>query len=346
MSRILPHFTSAGLAELLRKYTYIDADKTHQLSDVKERPIPYEMCLYAISDTIYLLGIYDKMALELKEHESDDISIKSVLDASKKVCLIHYQNKLFIPSSYAQLIDSTKQKKKGMVLSEKQEQIAEVLRYWRNATDREEDEPTQYVLFHSDLLEIASACVNLFPTLILNHSNHILRLVKDCLFQQFDSNHHQQQPPTKTLHIQKASQKLICKSTTCPAYNTDALYNDEKWMTPQALPPSGADYNGHSSVTSKGSKPDILIHSTKTNFQLNSYTSHSLEMRTVDNSEDGNQRAQSVDGFGIAKFVSDQMQDDSFKIQNQDVQKCAGRIRNGMMSKNQNLTSLEKSPIL
>ena len=78
-------YQSAGLAFLLRKYCGINADKQHQLSDWRRRPLPEDMRAYALSDTRYLLDIYDQLRLELDTHSSPDVSIEAVLDRSKQV---------------------------------------------------------------------------------------------------------------------------------------------------------------------------------------------------------------------------------------------------------------------
>ena len=43
------------------------------------------MRTYALSDTRYLLDIYDQLRLELDTHSSPDVSVEAVLDRSKKV---------------------------------------------------------------------------------------------------------------------------------------------------------------------------------------------------------------------------------------------------------------------
>lgn len=62
----LPSF---GLAYLLSNYAGVVADKRHQLSDWRQRPIPDEMLAYARSDTHYLLDVYDKLLQNLDETE-------------------------------------------------------------------------------------------------------------------------------------------------------------------------------------------------------------------------------------------------------------------------------------
>lgn len=63
-ARIL-QLKSFGLAHLLQSYCGVLADKKHQLSDWRMRPLPAEMLKYAREDTHYLLYIYDKVRQDL-----------------------------------------------------------------------------------------------------------------------------------------------------------------------------------------------------------------------------------------------------------------------------------------
>lgn len=58
-------FPSAGLAYLLSTFAGVTADKRHQLSDWRQRPLPDDMLAYARSDTHYLLDIYDRLICNL-----------------------------------------------------------------------------------------------------------------------------------------------------------------------------------------------------------------------------------------------------------------------------------------
>ena len=60
-------FPSAGLAYLLSRFAGFTANKRHQLSDWRQRPIPEDMLAYARSDTHYLLDVYDRLRLELQK---------------------------------------------------------------------------------------------------------------------------------------------------------------------------------------------------------------------------------------------------------------------------------------
>ena len=63
-------------------------DKKYQLSGWRQRSIPMETRINAVADTMYLLDIYDKLKIVLHQTTSlpnHDISIKTVLDQSKKI---------------------------------------------------------------------------------------------------------------------------------------------------------------------------------------------------------------------------------------------------------------------
>jgi exosome complex exonuclease RRP6 len=365
-SRILPHFTSSGLAYLLRKYAKLEADKKHQLSDWRQRPVPDEMLQYAISDTMYLLDVYEKVKLELKENETDDISIKAVLDASRKVCLIRYDKEPFNPNSYKRLITSKRGKRKSAVLSIQQDKILKALYDWRDTTAREEDESTQYVCSNTGLLRIATTvpqnvtalqrCVNPLPPLVLRQGSVILRLVKKCLA---DGN--SEAIPTKKDEVSRElkfqnvdiknreeSQKANRRGMMSPVLGTEALYKQAGWMTPQVQQGTTTSEE-NSSTSSEDLRSDVAIHSSNSHFHSNVYTPHSLEMRKNKEDKEGQRRGQSVDGLGAARVILNQRKDDTTKndnsaeMQNKIAQKCAGRIRSDMMSGNQNLLGLVKT---
>ena len=191
---------SAGLAYLLRKYAKVESDKSHQLADWRRRPLPNDMREYALSDTRYLLDIYDQLRLELENHSSSDVSIKSVLDRSKDVCLIRYEKEPFRPLGYNFIMDGGKRgRTKGLAsylkgkhtvtsdLSPEQEASLKTLYDWRDKTARQEDESVQYVCPNAALLRIASnrpatvsalqRLVNPPPPLVLRRSQEILEIL-------------------------------------------------------------------------------------------------------------------------------------------------------------------------
>ncbi|MCX7705182.1 MAG: HRDC domain-containing protein [bacterium] len=57
-----------GLASIIKKYFGVHLSKTHQKSNWAIRPLPDEMIEYAISDTMYLLFLADRLKKQLKEN--------------------------------------------------------------------------------------------------------------------------------------------------------------------------------------------------------------------------------------------------------------------------------------
>mmetsp|Transcript_23283 Transcript_23283/g.28607 ORF Transcript_23283/g.28607 Transcript_23283/m.28607 type:complete len:1046 (+) Transcript_23283:200-3337(+) len=356
-SRCLPHFGSAGLAYLLRKYANVVADKKHQLSDWRQRPIPDEMLRYAASDTIFLLDIYDKLKLELTQYQNDgnDVSIKSVLDASKKVCLIRCDTEPFYPGAYKNLM-SKRGKTKAVDLSQRQENVLKSLYDWRDFIARDEDESLEYVCGKTGMIRIATTCpesvsslhecVNPMPPLVLKYSDQILRLVQRC---SADKNVNPISNESKLISSPGANTKSEMKRSgmLSPVLGTEALYQQAGWTTSQGN--SRQNPNDHPSSSSEASTTEIMVHSSNSSFKANSYTSHSLEMNScahAKSSEDEgkNRRGQSVDGMGAARVILNQTSDDNsnpgVEMQNKVAMQCASRIRGAMMSGNQNLLGL------
>ena len=117
---------------------------------------------YAISDTRYLLDVYDQLRLALVDSPTGDVSIITVLDRSKQVCLIRYNKEPFRPSGYRTIMDGNRnggRRGKGNVTSElssDQEAALKALYDWRDRTARQEDESAHYVCPNAALLRIAS----------------------------------------------------------------------------------------------------------------------------------------------------------------------------------------------
>eukprot|EP00978_Attheya_sp_CCMP212_P005705 scaffold12806_cov55-Attheya_sp.AAC.3 len=181
-------FPSAGLAYLLKQYAGVTADKKHQLSDWRQRPLPNEMRTYAVSDTKYLLDIYDLLKVEITDHKV--ATMEDVLKMSQTVSLFRYDKEPFKPMGYKTIMNPkrSKGKKSKMVLTPRQERVLKALYDWRDATARECDESLQYVAGNSQLVRISTTCptsvtalqslMNPMPPLVLRYSQTILDLIK------------------------------------------------------------------------------------------------------------------------------------------------------------------------
>jgi exosome complex exonuclease RRP6 len=304
-SRMLS-FPSAGLAYLLRKYAGVDPDKTHQLSDWRRRPLPDDMRAYAVSDTRYLLDIYDRLRVALKNHSSPDVSINSVLDKSKHVCLIRYDKEPFKPSGYLTIIDGGSRRFKNKSgnkvtseLSSQQEGALKALYDWRDKTARQEDESVLYVCPNAALLRIASnrpatvsalqRLVNPLPPLVMRRSQDILDAIKVPAI------------AASKVDTKAASEVRVIKPTAppptppmrnremlSPILGSDALYKQAGWLS--------------ESEDDQSTRKSLDVNTANRGYASSHYLSHSIEMSppALDNESAANRRGITSDGFGTS----------------------------------------------
>ena len=308
-------YISAGLAYLLRKYAGFEADKAHQLSDWRRRPLPEDMRGYAVSDTRYLLDIYDQLRLELDGHSSPDVSITQVLDRSKQVCLIRYDKEPFRPSGYLAIMDGgrkarrNKNKSSKQVTSEmstQQEVALKALYDWRDRTARKEDESVQYVCPNSALVRIASnrpmtvaalqRLVNPLPPLVMRRSHEILDAIKSLTVESSKGEE-------KVAKKDNVSKPTIPSPTRnremlSPILGSEALYQQAGWMTP-TIPTSGE------SEDDDGVRKFLDVNSTNKGYSSTKQSSHGIEMimspPPLENEEEKVSRGASTDGLGTAR---------------------------------------------
>ncbi len=355
-SRALPHFSKAGLAYLLSKYANVEADKKHQLSDWRQRPLPADMLSYATSDTAYLLDIYDKIRLELLKREKGDdvIGIKYVLDASKKVCLIRYDKEAFKPNSYTNLLRSKRGNKAHTDLSDSQNSLLKKLFDWRDATAREEDESLQYVCGNNGLLRIATncpqsilalkSCVNPLPPLVLKYAQDILKIVRNATGNGSETNIDIEYSPDTIRNTPNEKQRVDRSGIISPVLGTLDLYKRAGWTTPMPVlnnsdedQTSSSDYQ-MSEITTQASNRD---------FSSSTLTIHNLEMKVSGASPSG--MSKGVDGVGAAQEAfgeGDGVSNTDHSIVHKQIinaEKAAGRIRDSMKGGNQNLLRLVKT---
>jgi exosome complex exonuclease RRP6 len=181
-------FTSAGYAYLLHHYVGIDAEKRHQLSDWRQRPLPPDMRQYAIRDTHYLLDIYDRLKWDLEQNP--DTSIMEVLDVSRKVCLIRYDKEPFQPNGYRWLL-AGRGRRQQQSLTPAQERVLAALWDWRDETARECDESLLYMCPNPSLLRLSLASpttvtalqgvLNPIPPLLLRQAPQVVDRIKQAL---------------------------------------------------------------------------------------------------------------------------------------------------------------------
>jgi exosome complex exonuclease RRP6 len=343
-SRILS-FPSAGLAYLLRKYVGIDPDKTHQLSDWRRRPLPEDMREYAVSDTRYLLDIYDRLRVALENHSSSDVSIVSVLDRSKQVCLIRYDKEPFKPSGYLSLMDggSRRFRNRGgsshsvtSELSSQQEATLRALYDWRDKSARQEDESVQYVCPNAALLRVASnrpvtvaalqRLVNPLPPLVMRKSQEILDVIKNAsASSDATSMVDSKEKVVKDVGVIKSAVPTPHTPTgrnremLSPILGSDALYKQSGWLSSD-------------SEEEQSSRKVLDVNSANRGYSSSHYLSHSIEMTlppTVNDSETRLGRGHTTDGHGTARAAlsSTASINDDLRLAN----KSASLIQNQLM---------------
>ena len=319
-------FPSAGLAYLLRKYAGVDADKAHQLSDWRRRPLPDDMRRYAVSDTRYLLDIYDQLRLELDGHSMKDVSITSVLDQSKMVCLIRYDKELFRPSGYMKIMDGSSNRRRNASsskvtseLSSQQEAALKALYDWRDKTARQEDESVNYVCSNAALLRIASnrpvtvaalqGLVNPLPPLVMRRSQEILEAIKISSMQNDEARVVGDAAKKPTLSQPVVQPRpIVNREMLSPILDSAALYQQAGWMTPT---PAGVNaVDASESETEEGIRKFLDVNSANQGYSSTQYTSHSIETAPLtivssaieDNTgkTERSSRGASTDGLGTA----------------------------------------------
>ena len=277
--------SSAGYAHLLDTYAGIQADKSHQLSDWRQRPLTDAMHKYAVMDTHYLLDIYEMLKYDITHHSSPEVTLERVWDTSKAVCLIRYDKELFRPNGYKSLISQTK--KTQSHLTDQQEFVLKALYDWRDATARDCDESPAYVCTNQALLRMALACPKTvsslqsmfhpIPPLVLQFSQAIL----NCIQQAMKKDTHPM-APTPTSAFSKPTEIKRSDGILSPVLGTAALYKQAGWMTPSHLvgvATSTDDDDDEEEGDDTQPRKLLLIDPANKEFKAVEFTSHSLELK-------------------------------------------------------------------
>ena len=240
-------FPSAGFAYLLEYYVEdVKTDKSHQLSDWRQRPLPAVMTEYAIMDTHYLLGIYHAMKYDLAHKK--ETSLEKALEESRKVCTIRYTPEVFRPEGYRSL---TQRRGHMTKLNARQEEVLGELWDWRDQVARQFDESIMFVCNNTQLMRLAMACpVNLstlqgllqpMSPLLIQSSKDVLGIIQKCL------NSHQPKTPSSKqpsfAYFKPANPdddeaedsetlRHPSRSLMSPVMGTEALYREAGWISP------------------------------------------------------------------------------------------------------------------
>jgi exosome complex exonuclease RRP6 len=326
--------SSAGYAFLLQQYCNIAADKSHQMADWRQRPLPVAMQQYAIQDTHYLLDIYDRLKWDLTRHAKT--SITDVLDASRQVCLIRYSGEPFKPIGYKMIMNRTRGRKRSE-LNARQENVLKALWDWRDETARQQDESPVYVCANEALMRIALSCpgsvtamqslFNPMPPLVMRFSQDVLGIIKRASQKQvtsaddgeaFDEDEEEDEevarqpvgaPSSAFFKPASADEDRRRSGMLSPVLGTEALYEQAGWMTPQD---QGQDVTNTTTddddpVEDGSAKPRRLlsVHASNKSFRSKQQAGHSLGLGNDDGS--GGQ-AHSVDGLGTARAARESSQ--------------------------------------
>lgn len=145
----LMKFAYLSLAFLLRHYRSFEPDKSYQLADWRERPLPLPMLQYARADTHFLLYIHDMLRNDLLEKGGTEL-LKSVFERGKEICLKRYEKPPFSDSSHLGVL-----RKSRSTFNAKQMFAFKEMYAWRDSISRELDESVGYVLPNNLMIRIA-----------------------------------------------------------------------------------------------------------------------------------------------------------------------------------------------
>eukprot|EP00977_Amphora_coffeiformis_P015985 scaffold4833_cov233-Amphora_coffeaeformis.AAC.20 len=326
-------FSSASYAYLLMRYFGIQADKTYQLADWRQRPLPADMKEYAVQDTHYLLTIYDCLRFELIKQK--ETSIEEVLDVSRKVCLIRYAGEGFRPSGYQALMGRGRGSKTELRLTETQESVLAALWDWRDATARKLDESVSYILPNDSLWRLAlsmprnlTSLQTLFqpmPANLMTLSADLLHVIKEASSageRKSDSRraNYDEEEDDDDLDEDLATQHRVPSSSSSaffkptpvnerqrrgmmsPVMGTEALYKQAGWMTPQEVVSVGSSTTDTDDKYEGLGKPKRLlsVHSSNTHFRAKQVSNHSIELSSGDTG-----RGRTADGMATVRAARD-----------------------------------------
>lgn len=151
----LMKFAHLSLAFLLKHYCNVDPDKSYQLADWRERPLPLPMLQYAREDTHYLLYIHDRLRndLLLKGGNNRNIGmelLRNVYERGREICLKRYEKPPYSDKSHLSVL-----RKSRSTFNAKQMYAFKELYAWRDAISRQLDESVGYVLPNNLMIRIA-----------------------------------------------------------------------------------------------------------------------------------------------------------------------------------------------
>lgn len=151
----LMKFAHLSLAFLMKHYCNVEPDKSYQLADWRERPLPLPMLQYARADTHFLLYIYDRLKNDLYTRGGHNKTVgqdllRSVYERGRDICLKRYEKPPFSDTSHLSVL-----RKSRSTFNAKQMFAFRELYSWRDAISRELDESVGYVLPNNLMIRFA-----------------------------------------------------------------------------------------------------------------------------------------------------------------------------------------------
>lgn len=148
-------FAHLSLAFLMKHYCNSEVDKSYQLADWRERPLPLPMLQYARTDTHYLLYIFDRVRNDLldRDKQNKDVGIellRNVHNRCNDICLKRYEKPPYSDKSHLSVLRKSKS-----TFNAKQMYAFKELYKWRDKISRKLDESVGYVLPNNLMIRIA-----------------------------------------------------------------------------------------------------------------------------------------------------------------------------------------------
>ena len=138
-----------SLAYLLEHFCGVELDKTYQLADWRERPLPNEMIEYARKDTHYLHHLYHLLKGRLSREQYE-----SVLERSNQQCLELYTPEVITSQTWKIVLDRS-----NFALNGDQVNLVRRLFYWREWKAKELDVSPPALMPNSYMAKIANSRV-------------------------------------------------------------------------------------------------------------------------------------------------------------------------------------------
>jgi len=205
----------ASLANLLKHYCDVTANKQYQLADWRQRPLPEEMVKYAREDTHYLLYIYDVMRKELMTPKNSDddpvVFLKSVWKSSKALCLQTYQKPKAKDTEFYAIIA-----RNAVLMGEGSIKILEMLLTWRDYVARVEDESVKFVMPNDVLFDLAKSAPQTLSDLEIVLKRHPKNTHHDCITK-YSSDLLSRITSTISTHTLSIKSRIASKPVPCRA---------------------------------------------------------------------------------------------------------------------------------